>query len=292
MNNELNFYNYFNNGDVFFSRIILKPFFNKFNLNFYHKEKHGLFRDIKNINENCGIPNEYDWEKNKIFISDDLYSTPINCWLAQTIEGRGEPFQNYPFPGCAFENYVELSKEISKLFELDTFSVEEYLPTVQYQNLENYENIKKLMLECKQKFNKIVLISNGDVRSSQSSNFNFFPYIDKISDELKNVLFITTENTNLKKNNILNSFEITNVIPDLLEISLISTFCDVIVGRASGPYCFSQVKENLLDTNKTFVCFCNNVHIAKFYQNCKCNVIWSPNYSDDIIYSNIKNALL
>jgi len=289
---KLIFYNYFNNGDIFFSRIILKPFFKKYDLEFYHKEKMGLFRDLPNISENSGIPETFDWENNKIFVSENIHNTPINCWLAQSIDGRGAPYQNYPYPGCSFENYVELSKEISRLFNLETFELEEYLPTIEYTNLPNYDLITNKLLDYKNKFKKIILISNGDVRSSQSMNFNFTPFIDILSTEMYDILFITTQETGIIKNNVTTTYDITNILPDLLEVSLISTFCDVIVGRASGPYCFSQVKENLLDPNKTFVCFGNNRHIANFYQDCKCNVIWSPNYDDNNIYLNIKKSII
>jgi hypothetical protein len=42
---------------------------------------------------------------------------------------------------------------------------------------------------------------------------------------------------------------------DLNEISYLSTFCDIIVGRSSGPFTFSNVKENIFDGNKAFLCF-------------------------------------
>lgn len=287
----LNFYNYFHNGDVFFSRIILKPFFEQYKINFFHKEKFGLFRDLPNIKENCGIPENYDWEKNKIFNTGDLVNTPINCWLAQTIEGRGEPFQNFPYGGCAFENYVELSKEISNLFGLKTYQIEEYLPTVIYENLPNYKNIFSIVENHKKNYKKIILVSNGEVRSSQSLNFDFGPIIDVIANNNRDVLFLVTDNINSQLPNVIHTSQITNTSPDLLEISLISKLSDVIVGRASGPYCFAQTKENLLDVNKTFVCFCYNPNIARFYQSLKSKMIWSSNYDQHSIINNIQNSI-
>jgi hypothetical protein len=42
---------------------------------------------------------------------------------------------------------------------------------------------------------------------------------------------------------------------DLLEISYLSTFCDVIVGKNSGPYVFCETFTNYNNPNKTFVSF-------------------------------------
>lgn len=291
MRDKLTFYNYFNNGDIFFSRIVLMPFIKDYDINFYHKKPQGLFKDIDCVNENSHIPENYDWEKNHIFTSEDIKNTPINCWLAQTVIGRGEPFQNTPFPGCVFENYVKMSKEISSLFKLQVYETEDYLPTVNYGKLPLYSKIKKKLEEFKKKYKKIILISNGPVMSSQSVNFDFTPIIKRSVENFSNVLFITTEKTDLVGDNIIDVFDIVETERNILEISMISIFCDIIVGRASGPYCFSQVKENLLDPNKTFVCFCYNRYIASFYQDHKCKVSWSNDFDINSIYHKISETI-
>ena len=76
---------------------------------------------------------------------------------------------------------------------------------------------------------------------------------------------------------------------DLNEISYLSTFCDVIIGKESGPFAFCTIKDNLMNENKTFINFCDRNDWVWFpYGNCKYK--WSNNYNSmyDIIKKNIE----
>jgi hypothetical protein len=42
---------------------------------------------------------------------------------------------------------------------------------------------------------------------------------------------------------------------DLNEISYLSKFCDIIVGKNSGPYIYCMTEENINDPNKTIIVF-------------------------------------
>ena len=42
---------------------------------------------------------------------------------------------------------------------------------------------------------------------------------------------------------------------DLFEISYLSKFCDIIIGRNSGPYTYSETYDNYMDNTKTFLSF-------------------------------------
>ena len=140
-------------------------------------------------------------------------------------------------------------------------------------------------------YRKTVLISNGFVHSSQSQNFNFENIINHLSNEYNDILFFITENINTNNPNVVFTGDLTNILPDLLHISYISTKSDVIIGRASGPFCFSQIKENLLDINKTFICFSYRYHDGKYYDNQKSKFLWSGDFSFDNIINTIKTNL-
>ena len=76
------------------------------------------------------------------------------------------------------------------------------------------------------------------------------------------------------------------------EISYLSTFCDLIIGRNSGPFCFASNKENINSINKTFYAF-NDRKTDCFYKDVeiKANYIFEPFQSLDKIFQDI-NALL
>jgi hypothetical protein len=46
---------------------------------------------------------------------------------------------------------------------------------------------------------------------------------------------------------------------DLLEISYLSSHCNIIIGKNSGPYVFCETYDNYMDTNKSFISF-NSKH--------------------------------
>jgi len=281
MKDKMILYNHFHNGDIFFSRIIIRALIDYYDINYYHNLNTPLLIDIDGLVEFSGIPNFpiNDCEaKNKI----------VNTWIGQ----KNMSYVNAVNHGCSSANYFKLCTDI-----LDELSVthdydEEYLlPTINYSLIEKPDNVINLVSD--NTFRKKILFSNGDVHSGQSSNFNFEPIIEFLSEKHSDVLFLLTQKTNINKENVIHTCDLTEIKPDLLLISYISSFCDIIVGRASGPYCYSQTKENLLSEDKTFIAFCGNINEGKFYDKLKSNFVWSNNYSNNniigIIDSELKN---
>ena len=85
-----------------------------------------------------------------------------------------------------------------------------------------------------------VIVSNGIVRSGQAHNFSMDPIIDKLKP------FFTIVTT--KDRNKLGEYFIGDIVKrpdeDLSELSYLSTKAYAFIGRSSGPYVFSLVKEN------------------------------------------------
>jgi hypothetical protein len=282
MKETINIYNYFHNGDIFYSRMIIQGLIKNFKINYYHNLLSPLFLDIPEVNEFVGIPT--DFEKN---LSFDIKNKKINTWIGQ----NGFKYLNRVNNGCTYENHLSLAKDVLDNFGVEINNIEDYLPEIYHENIPNIENITNKMIELKTIFRKIVLISNGNIHSGQSDNFDFTPTIERLSNEHNDVLFLLCSQTHLSKDNVLHTNSITNFSPDLLHIGYLSKYCDIIIGRASGPYCFAQNKENLLNPEKTFIAFCHNLGEGKFYQNLKSKFVWSNNYYIDSIYSTIKNEI-
>jgi hypothetical protein len=101
----------------------------------------------------------------------------------------------------------------------------------------------------------------------------------------------------LNKDNIKYTKDIINIRDnDLNEISYISTFCDIIIGRGSGPYCFSTIKSNLLNKNKIFIGFTNLIEDAKWANNIELNIdgaeqIWYNQNDKNVIIEIIENKI-
>ena len=281
MKNTIELYNHHHNGDVFYSRVLVNSLLNDYNIIFYHNLNTSLFSDLNGVTEIYGIPNHMSKE------NTDIDNKIINTWIGQ----QKLKFLLSQNPGCNFNNYFELVKVILSRLNLPIKDKYDHLPTINFIGVPNYEDILNQMLNLKNNYKKITLISNGNVHSGQSSNFNMDNTIIRLSDNNKDCLFLITHNINQDKSNIIYVNNITKILPDLLQIGVISTFCDIIVGRASGPHCFTHIKENLIDKNKTFISFTNNHTEGKWFLDSKSKQIWSNDYTNENVYNLINNEI-
>lgn len=281
MKEKINIYNHFHNGDIFYARMLLNGLIEKYEINFYHDLNVPLLSDIDGVTEIKGVPNHFGIHTN------DLENKNVNSWIGQ----QNMIFVNTQIPGCSFDNYFSLVKIILNYYNIDIKSEEYYLPTINYEKILNYDFIVRTMIDYKSKYYKIILLSNGNVNSGQAVNIDLTSTILNLATNNPDCLFLTTTPVYHNVNNIIDTSSLTNTIPDLLQISLISTFCDVIVGRASGPYCFTHTKENLLDPKKTYISFSNNPNEGIWYKNSKAKQIWNQNYDINYIFTTINNEI-
>lgn len=286
MNENIILYNHFHNGDLFFNRCIIHLLKKKYKkITVYHNNPTPIFEDLPIVDEKNKIP------ENFLAHVDNFHNTQnglVNGWIGQ----GNYHYLNKINHGCTFENYLSMIHDISNYLGIPMIEKEELLPIVNFESLPLYKQVVGKMYEFKKKFKKIVLLSNGNVMSAQSVNFNFDDIIDKLSTKFCDILFIMTEKKDINKINVISTDEITKTKPDLLYISLISTFVDVVVGRDSGPYCFSHVKENLMNPNKKFICISNNYDSGKFYSESKVDYVWSNSYNLNEILNIIESKIL
>lgn len=270
---NLTLYNNYHNGDVFYSRVILQQLINHSTIRFHHNNAKSLFEDYPNVDEVL-IPelnSQRRW---------DLQNGLINTWIGS------EDLKFLRINDCSFESVKPMLDEILTYYGLPIPEETECLPKIIFQNLSHYQEIKDGLTEL-ENYKKVVLISNNNVMSSQSTNFSFDPVIDFLSESHPNYLFIITNNTSVVRDNVVNTTKFTKSNCDLLEIGFVSTKCDVIIGRASGPFCFTHIYENLLDENKTYISFTDKRSEGVWYNNSKSKQVWSNNYE----INHIKNLI-
>ena len=170
-----------------------------------------------------------------------------------------------------------------------------YIPSIRYESYD-IENVKKFFSERKR--NVRVFISNQETKSYQSTNFDFSPIIVDLANHFPDAeFFITNKNeytsgVPVNKNVFFNEEIIATTGGDLNENSYLSLYCNIIVGRASGPYEFCKVKENLFSPDKVFICFSNNRSEAFWYMgNIEAKMVWSNVYDRDNIFSIISHEI-
>ena len=132
---------------------------------------------------------------------------------------------------------------------------EEYLPRINYNALS--------IADIDQYINSTVgvrkvLICNNVPQSNQSFVSNMREYILPFVEMYPDTHFICTNKFDTDgATNILFTGDIVGPVTDgdLQEISYLSTYCDVIVGKNSGPYVFCETYDNYMDETKTFISF-------------------------------------
>jgi hypothetical protein len=284
MKKDIVLYNHCHNGDIFYSRILVNILIKHFNVTYYHRLRRPLFKDLTEVNEVIGIPKECEMD------NTNLESYIVNTWIGQ----KGYIYiNNQVIPGCSFNNHFKLVKDICDFYKISlTNNLEDYLPTIIYEKLPQHNKIIEQLNFLKSKYKLIILVCDGEVQSSQSYNFNFLPIIELLSINNTDCLFLSTNQLYPNNNNVINTHsQITEELPDLLEISLISNYCDIIIGRASGPFCFTHTKNNFNSPNKTFISFTHHESEGVFYSEGDNKSVWSNNFNYDNIIEIIQKEI-
>ena len=104
----------------------------------------------------------------------------------------------------------------------------------------------------------------------------------KIAEDHPECAFYMTDNSSLEGPNIYSTRELINKDGcDLNENSYLSRSCDVLVGRASGPFAFSCCHDNFMDKNKTLCIFTNGIGEGAWFTDGQCTYEWCK--SEDLI---------
>jgi hypothetical protein len=178
----------------------------------------------------------------------------MNTWIGQADRKWFHP------DGCTLKNNYRMFTEHAAALGITLLDEKEYIPTINYSQYE--------IGGIKVRQSKNIMVCNGDVMSGQAKNFNINQVVLDLAKKHKDCDFYVTQSIDTDMPNIIDANAMTKVSSkarastdssrsNLNELSFLSTMCDVIVGRGSGPFCFTTVKENLHNPNKTLMCFGN-----------------------------------
>ena len=242
-------YNHYGAGDVFESREFAREYIKVFNTedNYYaHGKSPYILNDMKDLKFTDVTPRMH--HRSAWMLSDNTMY--VNMWI-----GRDGQYV-LPQIGVVVEEHFRMHNDILKDLGVGPLSKgpHAYIPNIDYSAYET-DNIDKFLLEVEGK--RLILISNGPVQSNQAKNFDFTPTIKLLCKTFPEYVFILTQNADLRAENLFYTGEIINITTgvDLNEISYLSTFCDVCIGRNSGPHVFAQVLDNWMDKNKISLSF-------------------------------------
>lgn len=107
---------------------------------------------------------------------------------------------------------------------------------------------------------KKVLIFNQKTRSGQSDNQDYKSYLVRIANIYPQHDFLYTNEEDIRNELVLynNLFYTPSIFGekqcDIIHNAYLSTYCDIIVGRANGPYMFAAMhNDNILNESKIII---------------------------------------
>lgn len=244
------FFNFYHNGDLFHS----KPFVREV-IKHLGKEKvlYAHFKDpivlkdleIQHVNLQ-GIDH-----KTKILRTKEPDMLFINTWIGSYFDKyTGECTLNFNMKMWA-DIYEDINTTFKKKMKLGP--VENYLPYVDYSKFDLSTVRSYIDSESHPK----ILFCNGPAMSGQCEyNGDMRDIIGPLATQHENKIFITTHRLDNIWSNVVYAGDIIKSDRcDLNEISYLSKYCSLIVGKNSGPFCFASTGENLNDPSKTFYAF-------------------------------------
>lgn len=287
------FFNFYHNGDVHVSRGIVRKIVEKVHqidptitFEYSHRNPPNLITDIPGLSYNRhaidSLRSDHD---NLIRIDDTVF---INTWYAQ------QHFKYMNRYGITIDSlYAALDDSCKSLwnFSLSDIStdISSFFPSIEYSKYEIGESQKWLGAHPETK----ILVENCEALSGQATNFSMTPIIVDLARQHPTKTFILTgsDGVRILPSNVVLASNIIkkNTRSDLNEISFLSTHCQTIIGRASGPFTFTLTQENLFKRPTKYLCFTNlttssnKYWIGSLFQN-------QINYSANIIVSNESNA--
>lgn len=116
-----------------------------------------------------------------------------------------------------------------------------------------------------------ILVFNQEATSGQSDNVDFTPYIESLAQY--DVIIYTSQKLSRNIGNYSNIIQLPEYIqrPDLIPISSLSLYCDIICGPGNAPIISTWTRQNLQDPNKVFITInSNDIGEAVYFQETLC----------------------
>lgn len=255
------FVNMFHNGDCFIPKGWMQDMISKLpEIDFFytHIQNRDILKDLKA---------EFV-EPNRIGFAGQLNHTPvmmspegdtiaIQTWCGVFREKHcGEIIP--PFGHSTFERQHRIYKKICEILRDNTNVIItpsenpiDYIPSVDWSCFE-LSAANEFLQTVNGK--DLILFCNNDVKSGQSDVGDMTNVINVLCYLYPEKVFLSTKKLNLEIDNLFYTNDIFNKPFDLNDIGYLSKYCKLIVGKNSGPHIFTQHKENMLDSSKTFFC--------------------------------------
>lgn len=252
---QICFFNFHHNGDIFNNKGFVQEIMKSIPTEYVYSHPRGeqILKDLDLVyNPNIFNINGLDDYQMVMDYDNCVY---VNTWIGSSFSAIPECEGN-----CSLfsihKMFSKIYDRLNNIFDanLKISDPQNYWPEIDYKKF-YIKNIDDFVLNNK---SQKILFCNGPALSGQCHDYNgdMKDIIENLADKYEDKTFIATQKFDSKKINIKFTEDIIRSdASDLNEIAYLSTFCDVIIGRSSGPFCFCCNKDNMNDENKVFYCF-------------------------------------
>jgi hypothetical protein len=222
--------------------------------NYYyaHAKNPRMFADVPRL-QHTKITDAMQMRRRCTKVGNDI---TINTWL-----GTDSTFVTRANSCSILNSYKMFNYILRELgYPLLSKPLESYLPVIDYA----YFNTAPVDAFLKEVSGTKVLIANCNAQSGQAENFDMTEVIQKLCDTYKNIVFMVTDPVNVEASNYITTNVITKSADgfDLNEISYLSKYVPLFIGRSSGAQIFTMTKENCMNPNKVFLSFTYRIESA------------------------------
>ncbi len=162
-----------------------------------------------------------------------------------------------------------------------------FVPSINYTNYDLNSTHNVVLQNTGPKW----LFCNNDVKSSQSSMHDMQHIITQLAHQNPHIHMFVTKKLPIQLSNVSYTSDIFPHMNDLIETSYLSYYCDVIVGKNSGAFTYTQTKHNLQNAGKKFVCFSHEQsHLLPHGLNHKCEFVWSDSLDNSTCVNLIQDT--
>jgi len=266
------FHNPFGLGDVFVSRTFVKKivdFFPEKDFYYVHGYDPVMFKDIPRLKEITRGKFELEFKADTPFsainsVQGTSSSTPFrwtkikgtqSLHIATWYNSINEYQATYQKQSC-FPILVLNFNNIFNCLKMEEIqSPKNFLPTVDYSKYQS-DDVKEFMDGLKKRFKKIVLVCNEEIQKTPIvENFNINQTVDEHVRNNKDTAFIFTNSNFPPDSNVFFTDSILKKKPkpDVIYMGLIAEYCDIIIGRCSGPMTCTLTKNNLVDNPRQYL---------------------------------------
>jgi len=283
------FYNHWHLGDLFTTRQWVKDIIQQTpecTHVYAHAHSEKLTRDLcEYANQSHQLLNDLPHNTQGVH-QESTHTLYVNTWVG-TYRAHFDRHPTYlEHQQIVKSCYQEMCKFGNMLtWKSDAWS---YVPQVDY-SLYNLDKAQRLITSYTQ---DKILICNNDVKSGQSDVGDMANVIQALATHYPDKLFLVTKRLDILLPNVLYTSDVFHMHNDLIEISWISQYCKLIVGKNSGAFTYTNTRENLRNPHIKMICLSQrHMDTLPHGLDHECKFVWADWVSDHEIYALIEQDL-